>query len=256
MSSFAGTWVNQYGSALILESKDDGALLGTYRSSTGSTGEYHVCGFGDTSAPTTAHGVGAALSILWRSFAGGKPDPSWHWVSGFGGQLILQSDGTPNLILNHDLVATTPLAGLGDIGSYLDKLVYLPCQIQQKTKPIRKPKTVANPINGVWKCRTPGLDLALTLELVDGNSGCLEGSLKIGRKNFKAVGFADNNADALPRQGVSLSAATGNGIFMAFSGWLDKTSSRLSLLQQTSQGTAANAQYMQTSAQTLYLERA
>lgn len=262
MSAFNGTWQNQYGSKLTLY-EDTGFLQGTYQSSTGSTGEYYVIGFGSRQNPTTQNGVGICLSILWRSFVAGTPDPSWHWVSGFGGQLILQSDGTPNIIFNHDLVATDDFAGVGNVGSYLDKLIYTPYNNTEnkshppKLKDSKKTSELTDPVNGFWKCKTPALNLKLFLELMDENSGLLYGSLQLNEENLPVFGFADNKAkaDGLKLEGVSFCVATNDGKFMAFSGWMNMETNELVLLQQISRGTASDIQYMQTSARTVYMGR-
>ncbi len=260
MKVFDGSWTNSYGSILQLASEGR-FLFGCYRSSTGATGQYHVCGYGDVHAPSKEQGVGVALSILWRSYQGGTPDPTWNWVSGFGGQMILQSDGTPNIILNHDMVATVPDPHLAGIGSYIDKLVYVPVDNADADllAPVRKHRLPAHadPVDGNWRCKTPELDLSLELTLRDEISGWLDGYMHLDGRHYLLQGFADNGhtESSVPLEGLTLSAATEEGKFMAFSGWLDRVTGELVLLQQTSSGTAASAQYTQTSARTLYFRR-
>jgi len=260
MSNFDGAWQNQYGSVLTLVS-DGEALFGTYTSSTGSTGAYYVVGFGSTDAATQSHGIGLALSILWRSYEQGKPDPSWHWVSGFGGQLIGDSTGAPNIILNHNLVATDNFSGVGNVGSYIDKLVYAPTA-DGKTNSPKKPEhtnVVDDPINGTWQCTMLPIGLMLTLQMFDAEIGFIAGNMTLNDGSvYPLMGFADNSAKSqgLSLEGVACTASLGKGMYMALSGWLDLTQQQLVLFQQTSQGTAADLQYMQTRVQSVYLSRA
>jgi hypothetical protein len=260
MSNFDGAWQNQYGSVLTLVS-DGEALFGTYTSSTGSTGAYYVVGFGSTDAATQSHGIGVALGILWRSYEQGTPDPSWHWVSGFGGQLIVESSGVPNIILNHDLVATDNFPGVGNVGSYIDKLVYVPTSIGKTSSPKQPQQTnvVPDPINGTWQCTMPQPGLALQLQMFDVDSGFIAGNVQLSDGQvYPLMGFADSNAKSqgLSLEGIACTVSLGKGVYIAFSGWLDLKQNQLVLLQQTSQGTAASVQYMQTSVQTIYLSPA
>jgi len=259
MSNFDGAWQNQYGSVLTLVS-DGEALFGTYISSTGSTGAYYVVGFGSTDAATQSHGIGVALSILWHPYEQVKPDPSWHWVSGFGGQLIGDSTGAPNIILNHDLVATDNFPSAGNVGSYIDKLVYTPSIKSTLPKKFNQTKTpIADPINGTWQCTMPQTGPILTLQMFDADSGFISGNMMLNDGGvYPLMGFADSNAKSqeLSLEGVACTVSLGNGVYIAFSGWLDLTQNQLVLLQQISQGTAARVQYMQTSLQTIYLSPA
>jgi saccharopepsin len=260
MSNFNGSWQNQYGSVLTLAASENDSLYGIYTSSTGSTGAYYVVGFGSTDTATQSQGVGVALSILWRSYEQGKPDPSWHWVSGFGGQLIVESSGVSNIILNHDLVATVDFPGVGNVGSYIDKLVYAPAQghTTSEVRAFEKNGEIVNdPINGTWVCQTPQLAMNLSLQVVDDSSGFMSGEMELDGNFYPVLGFADNNAssEGLNLEGVALAASLGNGTYMAFSGWLDIQRNEVVLLQQTSQGTAADLQYMQTSVQTIYMSK-
>lgn len=255
MSAFASTWSNPYHSTMTLTAEGE-QLYGSYRSHTGSTGVYHVVGFGSTAPASKSQGIGVALCILWRSYDGGTPDPSWHWASGFGGQLLLDADGVPNLTLNHDLAAPVAFPGLAGVGSYVDKLSYVSDGAAQPG-PLLSRRRSAEPaaIDGSWISAASGQALALTL--VDQDSGAVEGVLRIGAQAFPVLGFYDNQPPGitLPRHGLCLVASTGDDTYQAFSGWLDSEAQALVLLQQTSRGTQANATYLQTSAQGVRFER-
>src|SRR5690606_9675101 len=113
--------------------------------------------------PTPDLGQCVALAIYWRSFTGGKGDPSWHWVSGLSGQLDV-SGPQPTLYLVHDMVATCDFPGLATAGTYVDKLIYTPKQdAAPGTAPeltIDQSEVSADPISGLWACREdPGLRL-------------------------------------------------------------------------------------------------
>jgi hypothetical protein len=83
--SISGVWENEFGSTLeIGPVAEDGTFRGTYRSHTGATGVYPVMGVADPQP--TSNNLAVSFSVTWRSLEG-KPDPSWHWVSGFTGLL-------------------------------------------------------------------------------------------------------------------------------------------------------------------------
>ena len=124
--SFTGKWINSYNSVMTLTQALDGTISGSYSSITGSSGSYYVLGYANPADATPALGQAAALSIYWKSYAGGIGDPSWHWVSGLSGQMTLASDASPSLVLLHAMVATCDFPGLATAGTYPDKLVYVP----------------------------------------------------------------------------------------------------------------------------------
>jgi hypothetical protein len=253
MSYFQGTWKNEYGSIVTLEDGGNGYLYGTYVSSTGASGTYHIVGWGSTQSPTSGNGVGVSLALLWRSFQGGTPDPSWHWVSGFGGQGILDASGLPTMSLNHALVATDDDPGVGTVGTYLDKLLY---RIQVlDTKPAKakdhrgkRAKALGDPIEGSWVCASPPMSLSLTVE--DQPSGFVGGTLTIGGQSVSCVGFADDDAQSggIALEGLTITCIV-NGQYVVFCGSLNLSSGALVLMQMMSTGTASGLAFMQTSAQ-------
>jgi hypothetical protein len=83
--SLVGTWENEFGSIMRIEHvNEDGTFTATYSSHTGATGVYRVMGIADPDPVGGSQTV--AFAVSWHSVEG-KPDPSWHWVSGFAGQL-------------------------------------------------------------------------------------------------------------------------------------------------------------------------
>ncbi|GAB3027928.1 hypothetical protein GCM10027285_07660 [Oleiagrimonas citrea] len=98
-SRVTGLWRNGFGSTLEIGPLDaDGCFRGRYTSSTGASGDYPVVGVADPHPDGDS--VAISFAVSWRSLEG-KPDPSWHWVSGFTG-LLQHKDG-------QDQIATTYL---------------------------------------------------------------------------------------------------------------------------------------------------
>jgi hypothetical protein len=254
--SLSGAWQNSYGSIMSLTQDDDGLVSGAYRSSTGSSGTYYVLGLAAPTEPTARLGQPVSLTIFWRSIEPGKPDPSWHWVSGLGGQLTLQN-GRPTLILLHALVATEDFPGLAPPGTWLDKLVFLPNTDDAATQPLppalRRNATGMDPLDGSWVCeQDPGLSLQLSV--LDAKYGTVQGSLS-GADSRAVYGFTDSYATAagLPLQGVALAVGVdpASGRSQCLAGHLDRAGGRLAFSAFDSRGTAADASYVQTSARAL-----
>jgi len=137
LSQITKTWTNPYNSKMSLSSAGfGGALLsGQYASTAGASGVYQVYGFIDPSAPAVQKGdpgVPVGLILNWRSIQqGGKPDPSWNYVSGMGGQLICNAAGDVVINVNHALIASNPLPpAVNDAGFYVDRLEYDAAQTQ------------------------------------------------------------------------------------------------------------------------------
>lgn len=256
--SIAGTWLNSYGSTMVLtQDPSTGWLAGTYKSSTGSTGEYNVLGFALNAPPTTALGEAFAISIFWRSIDGGQGDPSWHWVSGLGGQAVL-GPGTSSVTLSllHCMVATDAFPGLAQPGTYLDKLIYESTPIgagvpiaSGLARPAlrRAAAVVANPINGTWICQQ-NTSTILNLTLSDPTTGIVNGSLVYNGTTYMLNGFTDSYVDgAIPLQSLAVVARLDalNSV-VSLSGSLDLGTGIISLTQLMNSGTANTATYVQT----------
>ncbi len=245
----ATRWINEYGSIMDLWQADDGAIVGLYASSTGSTGTYLVVGWAAGAPPSAQCGQSVSLSIYWRSLDGGAGDPSWHWVSGLGGQRLLGVEGQPDSMpLSHAMVATTDFPGLAGPGTYIDKLLYR----AQGPSPAGSaaPRVAggaeADPVDGLWQCREePGL--RLTLRLADSGYGYVEGTLLRGDEAHPVRGVTDGGALAagLDRQGVAVTAPGGQGYSLALAGSLARDG-LMTLTAFTSQGTAPGNGYLQT----------
>jgi hypothetical protein len=246
-----GSWVNVFGSVVTLLQLDGGGVIGMYTSTTGASGSYWVVGFTDPNPPTNGNGQSLAFSILWRSFDGGTPDPSWHYVSGFSGQMIVR-DGTPSLIMIHDLVATAIDPGVVDIiGSYPDKLTYAPytpAGTPLTWPPPFQPPISGDPVDGTWICiQDP--DISFFINVHDEISGSLTGTLNTTTGSVLLTGFTDTGAGnaSLTLQGLTIAALLPDGhMVVAVAGYLNLATNSLTMSWFESNGTAANSTYTQT----------
>jgi hypothetical protein len=233
---------------MLLEQSPDGKLFGTYQSSTGATGTYLVAGFANPS-DSSAIGESLALSIFWRSIDGGQSNPTWHWVSGLGGQQVTPEGETPTLDLLHAMVATTDDPGLAGAGTYLDKLIYAP-DPGFASLPSRSgsPAGGGDPIDGTWICREDPA-VVLTLEVTWPKYGDVAGTLWIAGGIWDIAGFTDTYAaqDGVNLQGLSVCALLGGtGWTVALAGSLDREADVVTVTGFTNQGTAPDSTYLQT----------
>lgn len=134
VSQMTKVWTNPYGSKMTLQATG-GILQGQYASTAGAAGVYKVYGYIDPNADAVTPGnpgVPLGMVLNWRSIQqGNKPDPSWNYVSGIGGQLICNKAGATVLNVNHALIASNPLPGAVDkAGFYVDRLEYDLAKVQ------------------------------------------------------------------------------------------------------------------------------
>jgi Avidin family len=265
--SIAGTWINSYGSEMILtQDPSSGWLAGTYQSTTGSSGQYNVLGYALNPAPTTGLGEAFAISIFWHSTEGGTGDPSWHWVSGLGGQAVL-GPGTSSVTLNliHCMVATSNFPGLAAPGSYLDKLVYQSTPIAATakvpsvlTRPAlrRALAAVSNPINGSWTCQQDST-IVLTVSLTDQQFGMVSGTLSYGGTTYAVNGFTDTYMDgSTSLQSLAVVARLDAlNMVISLAGSLDNGTGLITLTKLLNSGTANDATYVQTTVDKLIFAR-
>jgi saccharopepsin len=262
----SGTWVNSYGSTMNLAQDGNGAISGVYKSSTGSTGVYNVLGYAMKSPATPTLGEAFAISIFWRSTAGGPGDQSWHWVSGLSGQVVASGTTAQTLNLIHCMVATDAFPGLAQIGSYLDKLVYQSTPVGGGTiaSALAHPAlrqaaaVVANPINGTWVCTTNS-QITLTLSLTNATPGQVAGTLTYGNGAYVLNGFTDSFAQSagLPLQSLAVTARVdGEGSVVSLSGSWDQSTQLLSLTELLSVGTPNSSTYVQTTVDKLVFTKA
>lgn len=254
-SSVSGIWLNEYNSRMTLHQSDAGLVTGIYESSTGSTGKYRVLGHADPACAADGPGQSLALAISWRSIAGGAADPSWHWVSGLGGQ-SLTLDGTPSMILMHALVATLDFPNFAAVGTYADKLVYK--KIADAVETAAELPAGASGDLGEWVCvEHPAVSLRLGAP--DPGSGAVAGVLRMDGASHEVRGFTDVHAAGLRLRGLALTAwiraAAGGAASVSLAGRLDTHDGILSLLRMTSQGTSPANRYLQTTAEGLTFRR-
>lgn len=257
--SITGTWENSYGSVMELTQSDDGSVIGLYSSSTGSSGVYWVVGHADPQ-PTTNAGQAVALSIYWRSIAGGPSNPSWHYVSGFSGQLV-SVGGQSQMMLLHAMVDSDDTPGPGGLGTYLDKLIYTPTTRVAKLQGfarLSEADEVDDPVCGTWSTST-GPALSVDILGVNTNTGYMLGTIMpSGGVHIAAAGFTDVSAqpDGLDLQSLTLAAFdAANKTVWSLAGTLNLHSGVMTLLQMQSHGTTADNLYAQTTATQFVLSK-
>lgn len=248
--SVNGSWINVFGSVVSLAQKENGVVIGTYTSTTGASGSYWVVGFTDPNPPANGNGQSLAFAILWRSFDGGTPDPSWHYVSGFSGQMVT-IDGTPSLVMIHDMVATAVDPGVIEIiGSYPDKLTYVPHTASTPPGgplPVQLPPN-GDPVDGNWTC-VQDPNVALFLNVQNEITGILTGTLTTATGTVHLSGFTDTGAgnEGLTLQGLTVAALLPDGhTVVAIAGSLNLVTNSLTMSWLESNGTAADSTWTQT----------
>ncbi len=254
--SLEGTWQNEYGSIMSLSQDEHGMIHGLYRSTTGSTGSYYVLGATDPREPEPARGQAVSLSIFWRSIGDDPADPSWHWVSGLGGQLL--GEGVDRrLVLIHNMMATTEFPGQAHIGGHLDRLIYTPLPEAGVTgyasaRALLKEAPasgIANACDGRWIDVTRP-EIRLVPRLMDGSFGIATAELEFYGKTCAAYGFIDPTAgvEGCRYHAVSLSALLDreSGETVTMAGSLDTATGIMSLTVFRNAGTSHEYRYTQT----------
>jgi hypothetical protein len=255
--SFKGMWLNEYGSAMNLSHDDDGRVFGSYRSTTGSTGTFYVLGYADPREYGAARGRSVSLSIFWRSIGDDPADPSWHWVSGLGGQLLEERGDETTILLLHDMVATAAFPGQADVGRHLDKLVFTQksdarvAAIASARDIIASAPSAGLPcaLSGTWVDESDP-STRLLPKLLDSRFGFAEASLEVGGKACAAIGFIDPFAEA---EGCRLQAISLSGLIdrekgetITLSGSLDRSERVATLTVFRNSGTTHELRYTQT----------
>lgn len=263
-----GRWRNEYASVMELRMEADGRLHGGYRSTTGSTGSYHVLGWADPRPFPSPMGRSLALSILWRSIGDDPEDSSWHWVSGLGGQLLGEGDNR-GIFLLHDMVATTGFPGQAGIGHHLDKLHFQPFAGETPPAPdtardfeaARMAAGDPGPLSGIWE-EEVNPKAGISFRFLDPRHGFVEAELRLKGATFPLWGFADPHAKAgdCRLMGISLAGlVTGDSgerdEAIAMAGSLDLHEMILTLTVFKNRGTSLDLRYTQTRLDRLRLER-
>lgn len=255
----AGTWRNDYGSVMTLETSGQ-QLSGSYQSSTGSTGEYSITGCLSGAGATRVKNQPVALAIEWHDLDNGNRDPSWNWASGLSGQLSVTDQGDV-LTLNHVLVATSDFPELARQGRYIDKLVYRRLEQQAPFRLISHIETlpIGNSLAGRW-VTTDGIFLVLSVHSDSKQRlGFVRGSFTCVDACNEVTGFTDINAQAckLSLQSVSLTAANiRDATVSTLCGTLDLVADTLNLLVLNSSAVAPAHAYLATQISSMYFKRA
>ncbi|MGK9419370.1 avidin/streptavidin family protein [Pseudomonas cedrina] len=258
MMTMAGIWTNDYGSVMTLEVSGR-QVIGTYRSSTGSTGEYLIAGCVSGKATTRVESQAVALAIGWRNLGDEKKDPSWNWASGLSGQLTVTDEGDV-LTLNHLLVATSDFPELARPGTYIDKLVYKRAEQQTptRTRADIDPVPTGNTLTGRW-VTADGASLMLSVHSDSMKRfGIVQGCFRSQETSAEVIGFTDINAQEskLSLQSVSLTIAlSGTDTVCTACGTLDLATGTLSLLVLTSSVVAPAHTYLATQISTQHFSR-
>jgi hypothetical protein len=252
-----GIWRNDYGSVMSLSQDEDGRVFGSYQSTTGSTGTFYVIGYADPRESGASRGRSVSLSIFWRSIGDEPADPSWHWVSGLGGQLIEEGGADATILLMHDMVATAAFPGQAGIGRHLDKLVFTPEPGARIAAVAPARDIIASASSRGLPCTLAGTwidesdpSIRLLPKLLDSRFGFAEASLEVGGKACSAIGFIDPYAEA---DGCSLQAMSLSGLIdrergetISLSGSLDLSEMVVILTVFRNSGTSFGLRYTQT----------
>ncbi|MFW2542271.1 avidin/streptavidin family protein [Primorskyibacter sp. 2E107] len=256
-----GVWYNVYGSKMTLTSNPaTGLIIGTYSSTTGSSGRYTVLGYtrsSSTGPVAGANGFSVSLNIGWKSLDGGQGDPSWSCVSGLAGQFVVDAGGNPVLNLIHQFVAPNdvPLGGTQQFqtGISSDKLVYTrtpPAGAVAETggsgaaMPQLPQEAVAAQS---WTCvEDPGISFTQ----YEPYEGAFSGQYVMHGYSGPLAGQYDA---AFPGDGafyqsyclstLSQDPQTGAPMCVALAGWINPASGKLEVLEMRSVGTTWDARY-------------
>lgn len=151
--SLVGKWDNTYGSQLTIKSQTtEGVLIGSYASSTGSTGLYNVVGWTQETAANGNQSI--AIAIYWKSITGGTPDPSWHWVSMMTGNVYYDTGGKPTIEFLHAMTTSEVFPAVDVVipGRYGETLTFTPSSnvLDDLVTPDRE-AIPGNPIVAKWQ---------------------------------------------------------------------------------------------------------
>jgi saccharopepsin len=254
--SLDGVWRNGYGSVMSISQDGEGRIQGSYQSTTGSTGTYYLLGWADPRPPRPSRGQSLSLSIFWRSIGQDPADPSWHWVSGLGGQLV-EEGRDRRILLMHDMVATTAFPGQAEIGRHIDKLVFVPMPEARVVEVAPASGIIAAapaeglpcPLAGTWASEG-GPAIRLVPRLLHPVFGFAEARLEVEGRSCALRGFIDPFAG---EEGCSIQAISLSGLLdaergetISLSGGLDIFDKAITLTVFRNLGTSPGLSYTQT----------
>lgn len=255
-----GKWVNSYQSLMDITQHADASITGIYRSTTGSDGRFSMLGFANPEGPTPDKGQSVALAINWRSLDGGQGDASWHWTSGYSGQLSQDPDGKRTIHIMHAMDATKEFPGLADVGVHMDKLRFEPYTGDDKSTSLPLHEAAEESLNaeaeqedqkqivGRWHSREQPRNI-LDLRYLASAPGGIHGTLRTGGEILPVAGFTDIYARrvGLPLQSVTVASGVNRkGHVSTLTGNIDLRSGTLKLFELDSRGTPPDAIYTQT----------
>ncbi len=250
----AGVWQNEYNSQMTLSEVNTNLVVGTYSSTTGSTGKYYVVGWQTTAEPTAAAGQPVCLAIDWHSIVAGPGDNSWHWTSALSGQINIVNS-SEQLVLAHAMIASCDFPGLCAAGNYIDKLIYNRVSHEAPAPaPLPDPENApaaAPSLVGTWQGSDGTVFMIQSVQPYTGNAfGFITGKMTWGGGPSMIYGVTDINAAS---GGLSLQSVTivglpsdGGGPALAYGGTLDLNSGTMTLVELASTATANSATYVQT----------
>ena len=262
-----GVWINDYGSLVTLAVAGDW-IVGTYASTTGSTGEFPLIGCRQTSVPQPPRGLALAFTISWFPIAGGPPAPNSHWSSCMTGQISVR-DGAETMTLSHALLASNVFPDRCEAGTYIDKLNFrrveeassaqvrkmapsdLPVFTIEPEREHRSANSASSPLDREWVA-SDGTVLRIRMTPHPSSGfGWLSGSLtETTGEQFPIAGVTDINAmtSGLDLQSMAITARSGDASVTAWAGYLDLPTDVLRLLRMCSAPTTPDATYLQTTA--------
>ncbi|AZF37649.1 hypothetical protein C4J88_2867 [Pseudomonas sp. R4-39-08] len=260
-TSVAGIWKNDYGSVMSLAVSGHN-IHGSYRSSTGSTGEYRITGYSAGPGATRTKSQPVALAIEWHDLGNEKPDPSWNWTSGLSGQLSVSPEGDV-LTLSHLLVASGDFPEFASCGTYVDKLIYHRAEPSLRHAPVAPSEwlPVENALAGRWNA-ADGTSLVLSVRSDSQQRfGSVHGHFTSVHSSIatEISGFTDIHALAskLTLQSVSITVATTqDSTVSSLSGILDLKSDTLHLQVLASSSIAPDHAYLATKLSAMQFTRA
>lgn len=259
----AGIWQNEYNSQMTLSEVNPNLVVGTYSSTTGSTGKYYVIGWQTSAEPTSKAGQPVCLAIDWHSIVAGPSDNSWHWTSGLSGQISMENR-VEQLILAHAMIASCDFPGLCATGNYIDKLIYNRVS-HEAPEPLPLPGSEAGgdagpALVGTWQGSDGTVLIIQSVTPYTGNAfGFIQGKMTWNGGPSMIYGVTDINAvsDGLSLQSVSIVGlpSDGGGPALTYAGTLDLVGGMMTLVELSSSATANDATYVQTTVGQLTFKR-